>query len=121
LLFAALLASTACHTMRPLALEDITSARPDQVWVTKPDESVVVLSLPQIVNNRLAGFVDGVYRVMPTAEVQSMRVRHTAVGRTAALVTAGGLAIASVIALISGSGASVDPCMVASSECDPGD
>jgi len=114
-----LLLSAACHTVRPLAFEDLTSVRPGQVWVTRADQTVVTVSTPQIVNNRLVGFVDGVYRVIPAADVQRITMRQPATARTAALVTAGAVGAASLIFLASGPGGSSNPCDTGSSECEP--
>ena len=109
--------TVACHTMKPLALEDLDSVRPAQAWVTRADQSVVVVAGPQIVRNRLAGFVDGVYQVMPTSEVKQVRVRRPATARTAALVAAGAVGAAGLVVLLSGTGDYDDPCSRASSEC----
>lgn len=112
--------SAACHTMRPVAMEELTAVRPGQVWVTRADQSVVLVAGPQIVNNRLVGFVDGVYRVIPAADVQRVVMRRPATARTAALVTVGAVGVASVVFMMSGTGNSFDDCSVASSECVPG-
>jgi hypothetical protein len=117
MLLVAVLSSAACHSMRPVAMEELAAVRPGQVWVTRADQSVVLVAGPQIVNNRLVGFVDGVYRVIPAADVQRVVMRRPATGRTAALVSVGAVGAASVIYLLSGTGGSGDPCMLASSEC----
>jgi len=90
-LLAIVLGSSACHTMQPMALSDLETTRPARVWVTRADQSVVIVEGPQIVRNRLAGFVDGVYQVMPMEAVQAVRVRRTDARRTAVLVTGANL------------------------------
>jgi hypothetical protein len=119
-LMAVFVGTAACHTMRPIPLHDVHAARPMQVWVTRTDESVVLMSGPQIVNERLAGFVNGRYQVMPAETVKQVLVRRPATGRTVALVAAGVVGAAAAVILISGSGGGDDPCALASSECEGG-
>jgi hypothetical protein len=111
------LANSACHTMKPIALEDLDSVRPSQAWITKTDESVVVVAGPQIVRNRLAGFVNGTYQVMPMNEVKQVTVRRPARGKTAALIAVGAVGTAVVVYMISGASGNTDPCSLQSSEC----
>jgi hypothetical protein len=118
-LIVAAFAIAACHTMKPLTLEQLAGVRPSRVWVTRGDRAVVVVEAPQVLNNRLVGFVNGKYQVMPAAEVTELRMRAPAGGRTAALVTASALGAAAMVYLISGGGGSRDPCSLQSSECDP--
>ena len=114
-----MLSTAACHTMRPVALEQLGAIRPGQVWVTRTDQTVVLVSGPQIVNNRLVGFVNGEYQVMPAADVKQVLMRRPATARTATLVAAGAAGAAALVALLSSNGRYNDPCSVASSECEP--
>jgi nitrous oxide reductase len=66
----------------------------------------------------LAGFIDGKYQVMPAENVQSMSVRRSAPGKTAALVAAGAMGVAAAVVAISGSGGSTGPCSTSSSDCE---
>jgi hypothetical protein len=95
LLFAAL-ASTACHTMKPVSLEQLNALKPDRVWVTNADQSVVVMSGPQLVGDTLVGYVDGTYERLPSAEFTQVTVERLAATRSALLGTgiAVGLAVA---------------------------
>lgn len=108
-----------CHTMRRVSLEEVGAIRPAQVRVTRADRSVVVVHGPQVLENRLVGFVDGRYQVMPAAEVEQVLVRRPAHGRTAALIATGALGATALAYLLSGSGTYRDPCSMASSECEP--
>ena len=118
-LILATLSSAACHTMKPVALEELGAMRPAQVWVTRGDQSVVVVYGPQVVDRRLVGFVDGRYQVMPAADVKQVLMRRRAGGRTAALIAAGAVGAAAMAYLVSNQGAYKNPCDLASSECDP--
>jgi hypothetical protein len=108
-----------CHTMKPVSLEEVGAVRPAQVRVTRTDQSVVVVYGPQVLNNRLVGFVDGTYRVMPAADVKQVLVRQPAGGRTAALIAAGALGVTALVYTLSSTGTYRDPCRLGSSECEP--
>jgi hypothetical protein len=117
--FVLVVASTVgCHTMRPVALDDLDTVRPGRVWVTRADQSVVVVSGPRVVRNRLAGFIDGTYQVIPADEVEQILVRRPEKGKTAALVAAGAVGLAATAYLLSGTGGSKNPCRLQSSECE---
>lgn len=116
------LSGAACHSMRPVPLESLPGANAGQVWVTRTDQSVVLVSGPRIVNNRLVGFIEGKYQVIPAAEVQQVTVRRVAPAKTGALVAAGLVGAGTVLYLISGTGGHEDPCASASSDaCQTGD
>jgi hypothetical protein len=117
-LVAVVVSVTACHSMRPIALEELEAVKPSRAWVTRTDQSVVIVHGPQLLDNRLAGFIDGKYQVMPAANVQSLQVRQSAPGKTAALVAAGAMGVAAAVVAISGSGGSTGPCTAASSDCE---
>jgi hypothetical protein len=116
-LILATLASAACHTMSPVALDQLRGIQPNRVWVTRGDQSVVVVSNPQVLGDTLVGFVNRKYQVMPLASLKQLRVARAAPRRTAALVVAGivGLAVGGYMA--ASSGASVAP---KDTKCDTG-
>jgi hypothetical protein len=99
-------------------LEELETVQPGQVWVTRADESVVMVSGPRIVRNRLAGFIDGTYQVIPAGEVRQVVMRAPARGKTAALVAAGVVGVAAGVYILSGTGGTKNPCRLASSECE---
>jgi hypothetical protein len=117
----AALAATGCHTVKPLTLDELAARSPGRVWVTRADQSVVVVESPRLSNDRLLGFVDGKYQAIPAADVKQVRLRERATGRTAALLAAGAFGAFAVAAMLSGSTEYHDPCSRASSECIPGD
>ena len=96
-LFAVLLVG--CHSMRQLTPEEVGSARTlDRIWVTRADQSVLLVNAPEVRGDTLVGFVDGKYQEMPLSQAVTLKVRERDPGRTAALV--GGAAGATVAALI---------------------
>lgn len=115
------LSSAACHTMRPVAMEQLSAESPSRVWVTKADQSVVVLSGPQILENRLAGFVDDVFHVIPAEDVRRIVMRRPAGARTAALVAAGAAGATFLLMALSGAGDYVHPCDRDTAKCEPGE
>ena len=115
------LSSAACHTMRPVALDELSAERPSQVWVTKVDQSVVVLSGPQILENRLVGFVDDVYQVIPAEDVRRIVMRRPAGGRTAALVVTGAAGATLLFVALAGTGDYLHPCARDTAKCEPGE
>lgn len=96
--------SAACHTMRPVTLEQLGAMRPSEVRVTRADQSVVVVSGPQAFGDTLVGYVNGQFEEMPTVGVKQLLVKRPAKGKTAALIAAGLLGVSAVVILVSGSG-----------------
>jgi hypothetical protein len=112
-------ASSACHTMRTMSLDELEAARPSQVQVTRSDQSQVVLLSPRVVNNRLTGFSEGrKYQVIAAADVSQILVRQPAHGKTAMVVAVSAVTIGMAAYLLSDNGDYHDPCSQASSECE---
>jgi hypothetical protein len=103
------LASSACHTMRPMTLDELGSVRPARVWVTRGDRSVLVVSGPQMLRGDLVGFVDGRFSQVPADDVKQMLVRRPARARTAVLIAAGAIGLAAFTVMMSGKGDVYDP------------
>ena len=116
------LAGAACHTMRPITLDELTAVHPSQVRVTRGDQSVVLVEGPRVSENRLLGFVDGQYQAMPMADVKQVLVRTPAPRRTAALITGATLGIAAFAYMVSGTGSNPSECNpdVGDGGCVPG-
>lgn len=102
LLIATALLSAGCHTMRPITLDELGGIRPSQVWVTRGDQSVLVVTGPQLFGDTLVGYVNGTFEEMPTAGVTRMLVRRPARGKTVALLAAGTVGLAAVTMLLTG-------------------
>jgi len=109
LLTAATLSSAACQTMRPVALDELSAMRPGLVWVTRADQSVVVVSGPRAFGDTLVGYVDGQFEEMPAADLKQIRMKQRARGKTAALLAAGAVGTAALAYLIANVGNYQDP------------
>jgi hypothetical protein len=105
--------------VKPIELDQLAAHRPGRIWVTRADQSVVVVDGPRMFNDRLVGFVDGKYQMIPTDDVKHMSWRQPATGRTAALVAAGVASAVAVAFMISGRDPYRDPCSTGSSDCLP--
>lgn len=104
LLLTALL-SLACKTVKPVTLDELKVIRPEQVWITQNDQTVVRVTGPQLLGDTLVGYVNGKYEEIPTSQFKQVRAERVATGKTAALVAViaagfGGM----VYALIGGKG-----------------
>jgi hypothetical protein len=74
--------------MKPVTLDQLNALRPERAWVTEGDQTVVVVSGPQVVGDTLVGYVNGVYEEMPTAQFKQVLVRRPATAKTVLLVGA---------------------------------
>lgn len=119
LILASLLAGCACHTMRPVTLDDLIAQPTSRVWVTASDQTVVMLEGAQVFRGRLVGFVNGTYRVVPAADIQKVVARRFAPGKTAGLIAVGAVGFTVALVVLSGSGGYFDPCVGGSATCAP--
>jgi len=87
---ALLVFGAACHTMRPVAMQQLLSSSVNPIWVTRPDHSVIIIHAPAVRGDTLAGFVDGAFREMPLADAKVIRTREPAPAKTAAVAAAAG-------------------------------
>jgi len=117
-LILATLSGAACHTMRPVTLDQLGGIQPNRVWVKRDHQSVVVVSHPQVLGDTLVGFVNRKYEVMPAADLTQVLVRRPAPRRTAALVFAGTLGLAGFAAHMLGGGGQSGPSR--DTKCDTG-
>jgi hypothetical protein len=104
-LLLAALASPACHTTRPVSLEEINVVRPARVRVTDRDRSVVLV-FPRVLGDTLSGYVQGKKSKLPNASVKQMTMRTPAHTRTTLLVVGIGAGLGGLFAVLSGSGKS---------------
>ena len=105
--------AAACTTVATLPPQAIEAKTPSMVWVTKGDNSTVLLQSPELRTDTLAGFVEGDYVEMPLSDVHSMRARISAPGKTRLLVGGVTLAVAATVIIATkagGSGAGIPPC-----------
>lgn len=114
-LILAALSSVACHTMRPVTLDQLRGIGPRQVRVTRADQSVEIVSRPQVMGDTLVGFVNRTYQVIPAADLKQVLVRQSAPRRTALLAVAGVLGFVGFTRLFTSSG---PPAAPTQSKCD---
>lgn len=105
------LGSGACYTVKTVTFESFGDDRVKQVWVTRPDQSVVQLKDAEIIGDKLRGFVDRELQEFPAADMQQIRVRKLAGARTAALVGGSALAFLAVAVIVSGNQDHFDGCI----------
>ena len=115
---AAAVAGTGCYTTRSLTIDDLATQREHRVWVTRADQSVVLVNDAQVFRGKVVGFVEGRYRELPPAEVRDLRVRRFAAGRTVSLFAGGALAFTVAALLLSGQEHTYDPCVGGPVDCN---
>jgi hypothetical protein len=102
------LSGAGCYTLKPVTLEQVLIHQPPRVWVTRSDQSVVVLEKPQLLGDTLVGHVNGSYEEITAAERGQLRMRAMAGGRTAAVIGVSALSVITMAALLAGSGGGDD-------------
>jgi hypothetical protein len=106
------LASSACYTVKTVTLETFGDHRVKQVWVTRADQSVVHLKDAEVFGDKLRGFVNRELQEFPAADMQQIRVRQLARGRTWALVGGSAVTFLAVAVIVSGNnGDEFDGCI----------
>jgi hypothetical protein len=101
----------ACSTLQPVATPQqfIPTAQPTRIWVTRSDNSTLMLEAPRLLGDTLVGFVGGRYQEMLLPQVRWMGVRQPAPRRTTLLVAGLVVVGAGLLAVLSGSGPSGGP------------
>jgi len=96
----------ACSTLQPVATprQFIPAAQPTRIWVTRSDNSTLMLEAPRLLGDTLVGFVGGRYQEMLLPQVRWMGVRQPAPRRTTVLVAGLVVVSAGLLAVLSGSG-----------------
>lgn len=86
--------AASCHTIRTVAPAQLKQERrPEQVWVTFPDKSTMLLKEPELAGDTLIGMVYGEPERVPLSSSVSIRTRQAAPGKTIALAIGGGAAM----------------------------
>lgn len=117
LMLAAALAGTGCYTMRTLTVDDLGSGKTARVWVTRPDQSVVMLEDAQMFRGKLAGFASGQYLELPTDDVRQIQIRKLATARTVTLIAAGATVATVAAVLLAGNSDAFDNC-IGNDDCE---
>ena len=98
------LASAACQTMKPVTLDQLVALKPNRVWVTEADQSVVIVTGPiNVLGDTLVGYIAGKYEEMPTGSLKRFVVQRPASTRTALLVSSIAVGIGGFVYAIAGS------------------
>ena len=106
-LLLAALTSAACHIMKPVTLDQLVALKPDRVWVTDADQSVLIVAGPiNVLGDTLVGYVNGKYEEMPTGSLKQFVVQSPAKTRTVLLVAALAVGFSGFAYAVAGSGAS---------------
>src|SRR2546426_3977986 len=109
-LILAALSGVACHTMKPVTLDQVVALKPDRVWVTEADRSVVLVAGPiNVMGDTLVGYVRGKYEEMPTGSLKHLAVQSPAKARTVLLVTAMAVTFGGFAYAIAGGGSGKIP------------
>ena len=118
-LIAATDASAACHTLKSVTLEQVHVAKPSEVKVTRGDQSIVVVSGPQVIGDTLVGYVNGKFEELPAADLKQVRMRAPARAQTAALIVATTVGVAGFAWMVTGGGGFFDPKTTTDCDDDP--
>ena len=113
------LATAACHTLRPITLAELNAAKPGAVWVTRADQSVVVVEGPQLIGDTLVGYVQGEFEEMPTANLQKFVTKKRDKAKTTALIIGTTVGIAGAAMMMTSSGLFGNPADLEDCEDDP--
>jgi hypothetical protein len=105
-LLLAALASAACNTMKSVTLDQLSVLGPDRAWLTKNDESVVLMYEPKVVGDTLVGYIGTQRGRLPSAGLKELRVQTPAHTRTVLLVVGGAAGLVGFMVVVSGNGQS---------------
>lgn len=118
-LLLAALGSAACKTMKSVELNQLVALKPDRVWVTEGDQSVVVVDGPiNVVGDTLVGYVAGKYEEMPVSAIKTMVVQRPATSRTILLVAAIAVGFGGFTYAITGAGGNTTVITAPAGDCD---
>jgi hypothetical protein len=113
---AAAVSTMGCYRMRPVTLEQLGAAEPGLVWITRTDQSVVVVETPRVFGDTLTGYINGEFHELPSTDLRYFRVKQMAGARTMGLVAAAAVGVGTFVGMISSTGKYVDP--TASMDCE---
>ena len=116
-LLVAALASAACKTMKPVTMDQLNAIKPDRAWVTESDQSVVLMSGPQVVGDTLVGYVGGQYQELPSAGLKQVVIQRPAPARTALLALGVAAGLGGFVVAIAGGGQAALP-NASAGDCD---
>jgi hypothetical protein len=85
--------------MKPVTMDQLNVMKPDRAWLTESDQTVILVSGPQVLGDTVVGYVNGHYEEMPVAQFTKVLVRTGSTPKTVLLVAVvaagfGGMALA---------------------------
>jgi hypothetical protein len=91
-----------CHSPQDLGYPGhyINANAPMRVWVTQPNDSVIIVNGPKMSGDTLAGFVSGRYRELAPSQVKFVKAMLPDHVRTALVVSAAALTVGGVFLAI---------------------
>ena len=110
-LLLAALVGAACKTMKPVTLEQLNVLKPERAWLTEKDQTVILVSKPQVVGDTVVGYVNGKYEEMPSSQFTRVVVQKGATSRTVLLVAVIAAGFGGMAYALTGGGAT--------NKCDP--
>lgn len=119
LVVAMALSGTACYTMRTVTFGELGTARPGAVWITKADESVIVVETPRVFGDTLVGYINGEFQELPNTDMTGFKVKRMAGAKTAGLIGASAAAVGVFVVMVTGTGNFFDPQTNLDCEDDP--
>ena len=118
-LLLAALGSAACKTMKAVELNQLVALKPDRVWVTEADQSVVVVDGPiNVMGDTLVGYVGGKYEEMPMTAPHKLVVQRPATTKTALLIGAIAVGFGGFAYAITGAGGNTTVITAPAGDCD---
>jgi hypothetical protein len=116
------LASVGCYTVKTVTFGSFGGERVGRVWVTRTDQSVVLLKKADVSGDKLRGYAEHEYVELAASDLQSIRVRKLSRARTISLLAAGAASFITVAVIVSGREKYFDPCIGGREGCydDPG-
>lgn len=123
LLMTQLACATAPRPVGPNPAAYFQSHTPKRIWVTTTDGERMIIEHPRVYGDSLLGFTNSAGAReevwMPLTNLQDIRARQLSSGKTALAIAAATGALALLVILIKGAGASSDrPCMNEGEPCE---
>jgi hypothetical protein len=113
------LATSACMTMKAVPMNELVALKPNRVWVTQTDESVVLVTGPiNVLGDTLVGYVAGTYAEMPASTLKQFVVKEPATTRTVLLVSTIAVGLGGFIYAIAGNAGGSAPPNALAGDCD---
>jgi hypothetical protein len=105
--------------MRQVSFGELGTARPGAVWITKADQSVVVVETPRVFGDTVVGYVNGEFSELLNTDMTGFKVKRMAGAKTAGLVGATAVGVGVFVVMVTGTEKYTDPASLLDCEDDP--